>query len=183
MAVATEVQLQDLFFAVTEAILGLDPKLIRWEYPANGQPGWEIGQNLAYMNLAPVDDPYDKQRDLMWTTGDSANATSVVKYTRVLQVVWSLYGPVSFDMADALRNSILLEDAANLMYPLEVYPIPGIAAPLKVPYLFNGQWWQRYDVTVKFNNTVHRTGTTSYFTGGYVDIEDAGGPAREITLP
>jgi hypothetical protein len=180
MAVLTLAQLQDLFFGVTVTMTGLDPKMVRHAYPSDGQPAWENTQNVVLLNVTEADDEYNRKRDLTYTHQDSTHATESVFYTRVMQVQWTTFGPLGYDMADTIRYAILTEAIRNTLRASEVYPIPDIAAPSRLPYDHNTQWWERSDLYAKFNVATRRTNTVPYIDSATVEIIDDAGAQNII---
>jgi hypothetical protein len=174
----TFTQLQDLFYGVTLTMTGLDEKYVRHAYQTNGQPAWEQGQNLAYINITTVDSNYDKQRHTLYSAIDGDNANQEVLYTRVIAVDWTFYGLEGFDLADQVRDGILRESNREVLAKDGVYPIPGIDAPVRLPYEFNSQYWERTDLRVLFNVATVRDETVPYIKQVNVLLEQADTPTQ-----
>lgn len=183
MAFLTLTELQNIFYEVTVTSTGLPAKRVRQAYQGQSQPAWGIDENVAFIHVSQKDDAYDKKRNYSWYTGyGPTDSRQTVNYTRVIQVDWSIYGPSCFDNADALRNGILLEQIRNIMSAHDIYPLTDIAAPRRVPYLFNGQWWDRTDLRAYFNCATTRSSIVPLFSGAHIDIDSAGGD-RVVELP
>jgi hypothetical protein len=182
--VLTLKDLQDLFWSVTVTMTNIDDTLVRHEYPSDGQPSFENGQDVVFLNITPLNDPYDKQRDITYLGEDSSSvsAEQSVFYTRVMQVHWSFYGPNSYDLADKVRSDILSESIRQVLRADEVYPLTAITAPVRAPYDFMGQWWERTDLRVAFNVATLRDSDVPYLTSATVEIENTGDPDEIITV-
>jgi len=170
MAYLTLAQLEDLFYTATRDITGLAATAVRIAYQTTGQPSWEVSQNVVLINIQQVNNSYDKQLDYKYVNG-STNSSESVFYHRVMAVDWNCYGPNSFQLADALRIGILSDSVRNNLYLNEVFPIPRIDSPIRVPYLFNGQWYERQDLRVLFNVGTTRTGTVPLLTAANIQVK------------
>lgn len=179
MAVLEIDDLNTIFQGITKTMTGIPGKNVRISYQPNSQPAWEIDQNVLGLYVEEVDNDYNKQRDNLSFGEDEI---TIIKYTRVFQVSWVIYGPDSYTNADNIRFNILQESIRSVLAQSEIYPITNIKAPGRAPYLYNGRWWSRADVQVLFNVTTTRTLDQSYLTGAVVKIDDAGGTARIIEI-
>ena len=60
--VLTLKQIEDIFFAETCKMLGLDPTLpenqgkVRFAWPTDGSPGWSIDEDIVFLRITPIDD-------------------------------------------------------------------------------------------------------------------------------
>jgi hypothetical protein len=174
--VLTLTQLKALFHEITVAITGLDADSgVRNTYPPQGQPAWKINDNIVFIAIYPVDDQYDKLRDVVYreqtpVTGEEVVSDYTTAYTRVMEVVWTVYGPNSFDMADNIRFGILSAETLVSLAAVEVAPLTEIAAPRRAPDLFDGQWWERSDVRCRFNVLTARTETVPYLNAANIEL-------------
>lgn len=187
MALLNFTQLQDVFYNVTFDITGMPSTSIRHAYQGIGQPGIERAQDIVYINLNYVNDDYYSQRHVMFSGDlDDTDATREVFYTKVISVQWSFYGPQSFDLADSLRNGLFNDSPNEILSASEIFPVLGFPSPVRAPYSFNKQWWERVDFTANFNVGVSRTGTTPYLQSGEVQINkpsESGGSDIIFTVP
>ena len=73
-------------------------------------------------------------------------------YTRVIRCVWSIYGPNSFDNGQTTRDRLFDGDIRGTLAASNLYPKTNVIAPVRVPEYFQGQWWEREDFSVQFND-------------------------------
>lgn len=165
------VNLQEVFYQATLTASGLAEQFVRHTYAPDSQPGWEQAENLIFLNVSPQDDPYDKLRDIAYAEGDITTTEERVFYTRVIAVDWTLYGPLSYDLADLIRHGILIPPIREILAKKEIYPLTSIDAPRRGPYEFNMQWWERTDLRALFNVGTRRTATVPLLAGATVEIE------------
>ncbi|WP_103110746.1 phage neck terminator protein [Brevibacillus reuszeri] len=165
-------EIQDIFWDCTIKILGLDPskkenqKRIRKGYPAEGAPAWQRTDNVGFILVSIANDPYSQQIETSYTRASEKTANQLSSYTRVLQVQWTFYGPSSFDDADKVRAA--LYRSPLLFSPLHL--VTNVPAPIRLPELFGGQWWERTSFTANFNEKVVRSSTVNYIESAEIKV-------------
>ena len=185
MAALTFVQLQDLFYNITVGITGFPAYNVRQAYQGQGQPAWEVTDNVVFLNLTWQESTYNKQRDITYLNSLGSGTTSIqtVTYNDVLQVEWAIYGPLSFNNSDLIRSGILSESVINTLRANSIAPLTAITAPTRAPYLFDGQWWEKSDLTASFNVLVSRAATVNVFAQANLSVTDTQGQSNDIHLP
>jgi hypothetical protein len=171
-------QIGNLFWKTTTIMLGLDPDLpanankVRLAWPTEGAPGWKITEDVVFIRIGDADDQINIIRDTVYSTLNDDNANQETAYTRVLNVHWSCYGPNAFDNAFMIRNKLYSPDIRNLLEDKQVFLIPQISSPVRAPELYNGQWWERTNVSAKFNEAIQFNNTVPYFKSATVAVTD-----------
>jgi hypothetical protein len=166
--VLTLKQIEDIFFTLTCQMLGLDPTApdnqgkIRLAWPTTGAPAWKISDDIVFLRITPQDDKLTRQQDIIYNPNDDLNTTKETGYTRVHKVDWTLYGPNSYDNADLIRFNIFKEDYSNILKTNNLFLITDVPMPVRLPELYNGQWWERTDFNATFNEMVVRRETVPY---------------------
>jgi len=156
---STLVQIENIFQALVASMLGLDPNVgVRIAWTAGSAPAYGINDDIAFIRVIEVDDDYNRIRDVSNTTNNDGTINQAMGYTRVLQVDFTVVGPNSFDNAAILKDQMLYDET---LPNSNLYLIPDIPAPMRAPELFDGQWWPRTDITMKFNELIIRNTTIS----------------------
>ena len=147
-------QLQTLFWDVTNDILGKGlkqpDKFIRFKYPQDGMPDWKITDDIIFVNLDELNDDYAKQIDSIF----KSEGGSIKKYmarTRVWRVLYSIYGPNSYELANKLKDSFFTQKVHDKLSSRAVFLIPNLPTCVQVNELFAGRWWDRWDLNLNFN--------------------------------
>ena len=159
--------MEELFWTVTMQILGLSTTLaanqgkVRRNWQTTGAPAWKISDDVTFIQIVPVDDDFARQRDISHSDFGLTTAKRTVKYSRVFGVSWTCYGPNSFDNIEKIRNGLFVETYRNLIAVKNMYLVTDIGMPRRVPELFNGQWWERSDLSVRYNEGVERNATVN----------------------
>ena len=165
----TQTAINTLLQVLTCQMLGIDPSIdltayskVRLDWPTGGAPGWGIGDDVAFIRTTEEDDVYNRLRDRVIGPLNSTVLNSTDTYTRVWRVSYSFYGPNSFDNARLLKSSLLsLDFAHDTLANANLYLVTDIPATTRNPEKYQGQWWERCDLSVKLNELITETLTVS----------------------
>jgi hypothetical protein len=181
----TRQQLEAVFQSVTAQVLGLDPNQgVRCAWQTQGAPSWKITEDVAVVRAVEDDDPYNRQRTVTImplplagnpSLPDPNNVNRQTTYTRVIRCVWSIYGPHSFDNAAILKDWLFYESTRSIFAASNLYFKTDIVASRRVPEFFQGQWWEREDFAVQFNEKIVRNITINTITSAAVVVGDENG--------
>ena len=178
MARLTRQQIENVFRSVTIDVTSLSPDMVRLSWPTAGAPAWRIDEDVVFVQVYPVDDPYIQQREASYRLDTTLNMQRVNHYTRVHEVQWVCYGPNSGDIADSIRNGIYFPDTTYYLAQNHLYMILEVPAVTRLPELFNGQWWERSDLRARFNEDVSVMKDQPAITGVEVVIKTDTGQER-----
>jgi len=149
-----------LFYRAVMSILGHDPDAayngtskppVRQSWPTSGQPDWHIGDDVVFIRVTdvtgedvalPTDEYFesDGKRDFLQTRA----------LTRVLQLHLVAYGPNAYDQLVIIREALLYGN--SMLRKAGLFVIPGADTPQRAPELYQGQWWERADFVIRFND-------------------------------
>ncbi len=149
-------QIENIFQALTASITSLDEDSgVRISWPVSGAPGWKITDDVSFIRVTPVGDPYTQQRETTYENeGQETSLSAKTIYTRVYQVQWIFYGPESVSNAQLIRDGLYKKENRELLKESNLYMILDVPQPQRIPELFNGQWWERADFSARFNEKV-----------------------------
>jgi hypothetical protein len=165
--------IEDLIRDATYELLGVannnaNKSRVRIAWPTNGAPSWKITDNVIYLRVYPVDEQYNRLKDIKYRPNNETSIIQEESYTRVIAVDWILYGPSSFEDADTIRNEI---SKIETLTQNNVFLVYSRTAPVRMPELFNGQWWERSSLTMYFYEQVTREHTVPSISGVQVIIK------------
>lgn len=191
MAVAlTLQQIEEAFLPVIQTETQLAATSVRRAYQGDQQPAVRINQNVAFVYFKPSNNSvFDNIVETDHTlrdpvSGELSQGMDQTKfYTRVFEGNFMFYGPDSYDLADLLRFRLTQSRAHETLATSEIYPVLGAGPPVRIPYEFNGQWWQRADFTQLFNIATTRTDIVNSFASARIDIVSEQGTIGVIDLP
>lgn len=177
-------ELENLFQSMIAETLSLDADSgVRISWPTEGAPAWKITEDITFLQVKTVDHPYNRQRERQHTFIASPDSlTTGVSYTRVVSVNCIMYGPNSFANAQLLRDSMFEDSNRNTLRENNLYLIPDIVEPNRVPELFEGRWWERSDITLLFNEFVTKTSTDYYLKSATVIVKTEDGITEEVEI-
>jgi hypothetical protein len=173
-------------------ILGLnlqDPLVygcVRAGWQTMGQPAVKVDDNVIFVRCEPKDTAFSRLRnsvsvdlnpqftgygegqygDGVYGGASSGDITQswIDVHTRTWDAIITIYGPNSLDNARAVLAG--LEDVSyidSFLAGYNLYVNPDIEQPRRVPENFQGEWWERMDILIEFNEKV-----TESFTVGTV---------------
>jgi hypothetical protein len=132
---------------------------VRIGWQQQGQAGWGVNDDIAFVRCTPVDADYSRGRD--GDTIDTPEGTKILQsdnYTRQWRTAWCFYGPNSIDSARAVRAALGRASFADTaLAAMGLYVNPSIAEITRVPEMFQGQWWERVDLAAIFNEDIRET--------------------------
>lgn len=150
----TMTELKEVFWTASASILSSlikDPdRMIRWSYPAEGSPDWTIKDDILFLSIQEQDDDYAKQRDSVYKTSGSSVLRTTTR-TRVWKLSFTAYGPEAYEIANQLKDGFFYEDIQRMLVNKSIAIIPNLPIIRQVPENFAGQWWERWDLDLLFN--------------------------------
>lgn len=158
MAILTLVAIENFFQNITCQMLGIDTSLqqnqskVRISWPSDGAPAWKITDDVVFIQVNNISDPITKQRNTGYSALDSNNVNRITSYTRVHSINWTIYGPNSFDNAEAIRTG--LYNFFGSFATKNLFLNVDVDTPVRSPELFGGQWWDRSNLMANFNELV-----------------------------
>ena len=150
----TYAELQDLFWGeaanITADIIKNPDRFIRWRYPEAGAPDWKISDDIMFLYLAEVDDDYAKQRNSTYRSEDETVYRDTSR-TRVWDLQVTSYGRNAYVLANLLKDEFFYEPVRRNLAQKDVFIVPNLPTCMQAPELFAGKWWDRWDITLRFN--------------------------------
>ncbi len=165
---------------------GSDPMAfykVRIGWQEEGQPAWQICDDICAIIATIADDPYNRIRDVQFADNDETTLLQTTQYTRVWKVHLVLYGPNSFDNARLIKSCLFLGWVTDALANSNLYLITDVADPIRAPEEFEGQWWERSDIEFRLNENVLETITVqSVSSVEVIGVTSDLGQAFDITI-
>ena len=162
-------QLNNFFWNLITQILGLDPTLpqnqdkVRISWPTSGSPSWKITDDICFLQINNQPDSISKQFDTKYTVQSGYNLNETISYTKVHRVDMVLYGPNSLDNSEIIKNSLYASSIyRTLLQQNKMAVVQDVNIPVRSPELFEGQWWERTNFSVLFNEFIKCCKATLY---------------------
>lgn len=186
----TPKDIETIFQILVLQLLGItvDPKnpetayrQVRLGWQQSGSPAWTINENDVIITSYPENDPYSQVRDQLLEYDSTSNILQNMSYTQVWKMHFTIYGTDCINIANKIITGMQLDWVYEFLknppapYTNTLYLIPVFNRPVFIPEDFQGKWWARADVDLKFNELVLENIVAP--AGEYVGIEvitDAG---------
>lgn len=176
--------IEDVVREATHEILAIpnnnaNKSRIRIAWPTKGAPDWKINENVTFIRVYAVDEPYNRLKDIRYQNNDQTSLKQIDNYTRVIAVSWVFYGPNSFDDADTLRSGLIRNERLRNN---KLHVVYNLAAPMRLPELYNDNWWERTDFTAYFYEEISRESTVPILSGAKVIIKTDKGDEENVDI-
>lgn len=134
------------------AILKVDEQstMIRTTYNTDGQLAFDIHDDVVIMSIEESDDSYGKYRQYIQRAEGNLNYRDHAG-TRAWDIRLTAYGPNSHTNLDMIRSGVLTYTSMNILSPQNVFIVPTVPRIQRSPEQFNGQWYERSDMILKYN--------------------------------
>ena len=120
-------------------------------------PTWKREEDVCFIYELPQDGSYNELSDVTYELDESKrDFIEVDEHTDIHTVLFANYGPNAYECARDIRDGFKRERIREYLKRHHFFVVPPIPAIKRVPELVNGQWWNRVDVTVTFNEYVRR---------------------------
>lgn len=153
-------EFESLMWAELMDILGYDAKTIpppvRRSWPIDGAPDWLITDNVVFMQVTEDSEDIMQPLDERWQAAgrDFVRESAT---TRTIQLHLNAYGSACYESLLKLRLELLR--GRPKLKKQKIYIIPGKDSIQYAPELFQGRWWKRADLKLKFNVLMSFTDT------------------------
>jgi hypothetical protein len=170
--------------AIAEAQKALASKAIRKSWPTDGAPAWKVDEDITFLKLQPEDDQYNRQRTTLYSEklNDNENMNETMLMTSVFKMTWSIYGPNSYINAMKIFTNIFKPAIMRELKANEMYPIPDISAPMRIPELVSSQWWERVELSIRFNTQIRLTIDVPYIKSVKITINEEKGDTEIVNV-
>lgn len=155
----TKKELENAIQEAVSMILNInDNKTIRFGWGSSQETGsapfFSRNSNVVVIFDTIVDDQISRYRDISYEIEDGDTLSHVDTHIDVHEFLFVCYGPESFNWARDIRNSINMPNISEHLRKNNLFLIPDTPAVQVVPELVDGEWWDRTDLKIRFNEKV-----------------------------
>lgn len=150
----TRKEIMAVFYRAAMEILGYDPELaktkppVRQTYPKDGQPDWTIDEDVCFLTYSDAEDETVRPIHVTYEKTETGYIRHC-RMNRVLQVAFTAYGEHAHENLNLIRRNIY--DGNKTLRDAGLFHIPTDTAVHYTPELYGGMWWERADMTLRFN--------------------------------
>jgi hypothetical protein len=166
---------------------GVNPSPDAWNavrigWQTQGQPAWNITDDVCCLTATMTNDPYSQVRDQLYEQNDAASLIQNMQFTQVWNLHFTLYGPNSYRNARQICSSMALDYAHDTLAGFGIYAVVKWNRPQYHPELFAAQWWIRTDLDLQFNENVKEFVTTDAAAGVDGTVITNAGPSISFSI-
>jgi len=180
-------QLEDIMQGVIVRLLGWNLTTpdktndVRIGWQQTGAPAWEITSDMVFITATPVRDPISEQHDVIIKEG-SPDIIISTGFTRVMELSVVVYGYRADEIAYNILLGMFRENPKLELQKENIFLLPNSDPPRRVPELFEGQWWERSDLSLRFNELVVDDQQFNSVKSVDVEVHDKDGLVTEFTV-
>lgn len=156
---------------------------VRVGWPPAGQPSWGQSDDICFITVKPIDDPFSRTRDELIAANDQVSVVQQMGFTQIWNIHCTLYGPNCYDRARLILSAITLDWVLDSLKSSNLYLIPGPNRPVYAPELFQGAWWKRTDIDLTFNEQVTESIIVPTGASVQITIQTDHGISETFTAP
>lgn len=176
----TTAAITQIFGQLTASILTVQ---FRANWPTGGAPAWGITQDVVFIRALQADSEFARVRDELISTNNSSSVNKTIVYTRLWEITWEFWGPNSFDNARVLKDVALDVDLMHdTLNASKLYLITNVGQPVRAPEPYGDQWWERTNLSMRFNELVVAQLVTPRMASLEVLVETPNGLAEDLTI-
>jgi hypothetical protein len=146
---------------------GVSPNAAAWKavrvgWQQEGQPAWGIGEDVCILTATITHDPFGEVRDGFYEQNDNGSLVDQMSFTQVWNMHFTVYGPNSYRNATMISSATALDWVHDALAAQSIYlanePGHGLfPRPINNFENYQGQWWARVDLDLKFNYGVNES--------------------------
>lgn len=147
----------ELFLAdIVCDMIGLEQENVLIQYVTEGQPSFDIEQDICFVKVAQEIDERDIYKTRKMVYNKNNDNFDYKQYSqRTLNAHFIFYGPNCYELCKLLNESFYFPNFEYIINNNNLYLVPDrTVGPNRVPELYNGRWWQRSDLELRFYNSV-----------------------------
>jgi len=174
-------ELNKIFYDLTRSIISGSPLVeVRHSWPTGGAPAFKVSDNVIFLKIYDVKSPITDQQEIKYDA--SLTYPEKRSYTRTLMVNWICYGSLSWDYATDIRSKIFYSEHHDTLANNSIFIVPDFDPPKRLPELWQGQWYERCDLNISFNELVTIERDFNNIEQVPFGIYDKDGLITEITI-
>lgn len=181
MSIRTKEEFENIMQPIIAGILDFESKNVRIGWPTYGAPTGKIIENIVYLKGVPIDDDINRQIETEFEVS-SPGLLQTDSATRVMSIQLTAYGPKAYDNLKLINLAIFDQSVLELLALQEIFLIPDIVEPRRLPEKFQDQWWERADSELRFNEVISREKNIGEIKSAEVVVYQENGDTTAIEI-
>lgn len=176
-------EFEDTMFPLIVSMLGWeeDTDKVRIGWQQDSTPEFGIDENYIFVSALPVEDDISKHNDV--STEETSPGLNLIKsFTRVMEMNLVAYGPEATKNLTTIRFGYYRDIISHQLAKEEIFLVTDIPSVKRLPELFQGRWWERADLRIRFNELVTVTEAINNIESVEVEVWNEDGLQKTIEI-
>jgi hypothetical protein len=179
--------LNRLFQEAIISALGLEDNAQRYDMvrvTSKGEehPAWTVNDDICVIFVQERDHDINAFRNRVLSEVGDTTLIQAIQYTRYWQLRAMFYGPHAVDNARKAKSFFYLLTGHDMMAAGNLFLVPTNRAPMRTPLLYEGNWYERADLIMYFNENVIERDEIPFMAEADVKLYVDNGMERDITV-
>jgi len=183
MSIRTVVEFEDIMQPLIVSILGwsLTPNNVRIGWQTEGAPAFKITDNMIFLTASPIDNRINREHNILLEES-SPDLLMTKGYTRIMELSVVAYGSNALLNLDKIIFGMFSDSVRASLKQNDIYLVPDVAAPRRLPELFQAQWWERADMKLQFSELLTDETNINVVRSVHVEVQNKDGLLDEFTV-
>lgn len=183
MSIRTVVEFEDIMQVSIVSILEWQttPNNVRIGWQTDGAPAFKITDNMIFLTASPVDNQINRQHNIQLEES-SPDLLMAKGYTRIMELSVVAYGSNALLNLDKIIFGMFSDSVRASLKAYDIYLVPDVVAPRRMPELFQAQWWERADMKLQFSELLTDETNINVVRSVDVEIQNKDGLLDEFTV-
>lgn len=126
---------------------------VRIGWQTEGAPAFGVNDNVVFITAVPVDNQINRQHDIL-LENSSSDLLQTKGFTRVMAINVIAYGSDCVSNLLTIKMAMFDDDYRYELAAEKIYLVTDVEEARRTPENFQGQWWERADMQLKFNELI-----------------------------
>jgi len=184
MAMRTIAEFEDILQPIIVDILDWSvskPNDVRIGWETEGPPAFKITDDVIFIMAVPIDHQINRQQDVSYDEG-SPDLLETRGMTRVMGLNVIAYGADALYNLKKIKTAMFYESVRHTLSAEQIFYIPDTIEPRRAPEPGQGQWWERGDMQLQFNELLTDTREQNAVESVDIEIDRENGVNIEFTI-
>ncbi len=154
---------------------------IRISWQTEGMPAFKISDNVIFIAALPLDHQINRQHDSLFSNS-SPDLVETKTMTRLMSMSLIAYGSDAMENLKTLQLAMFDDTYRDELREYGIYYVPDGEEPKRAPEEFQGQWWERSDMTMRFNEMLTQVKSVNAVESSEVSISNSDGELIDFVV-
>lgn len=180
----TLTEFEDIMQPIIASLLGWEGSLaknVRIGWQQEGAPAFKISDDVVFISATLVHHYMNQQHDLFYEEG-SPDLEETRSYTRVTSLNCIAYGINAMSNLSIIKLGMFYDTTRYELAQQQIYLMPDVVEPRRMPESFQGRWWERSDMQLQFYELLTDIRGQNAIDSVDISIDKESGVSLEFTI-